>query len=70
VILPAVASLEATEQGVMMRCSVGNLDWIAESLLTRMEWPFVVIQPPELREKLHKLAARLETMAARSLPGT
>jgi predicted DNA-binding transcriptional regulator YafY len=68
VILPAVAGLEATEQGVMMRCSVGNLDWLAESILTRLEWPFIVIQPPELREKLHKLAARLEVMAARSLP--
>lgn len=68
VILPAVAALEETGQGVMMRCSVGHLDWLAESLLTRLEWPFIVIQPPELRAELHKLAARIERMASRSLP--
>src|SRR5581483_5633387 len=67
VILPAVAILEETERGVMMRCSVGNLTWLAEGLLTRLEWPFIVLQPPELRAELHKLAARLELMAARTL---
>jgi hypothetical protein len=50
----------------MMRGSFGNLDWLAESFLTRLEWPFIVLQPPELREKLHQLAARLEHMASRS----
>ena len=68
VILPAVATLEETGQGVMMRCSVGNLAWLAESLLTRLEWPFIVVQPPELCAELHKLAARIERMASRSLP--
>jgi len=62
-----VAILEETERGVMMRCSVGNLTWLAEGLLTRLEWPFIVLQPPELRAELHKLAARLERMAARTL---
>jgi predicted DNA-binding transcriptional regulator YafY len=66
-ILPAVASLEETPQGVLMRCSVGNLRWLAESLLTRMEWPFVILQPPELREELQKLAAHLIHMAERKL---
>lgn len=64
-IQPAVASLEETERGVIMRCSVGNLDWLAEELLPRLEWSFIVLQPPELRDKLRKLAARLERMAAR-----
>lgn len=68
-ISPAVASLEETPLGVMMRCSVGNLCWLAESFLTRLDWPFIVLQPPELREELHKVAARIERMAARSLPG-
>lgn len=68
-IMPATASLEATPRGVMMRCSVGNLDWVAETLLTRMDWPFVIIQPPELREKLRKLAAHLAIMAERQYPG-
>ena len=67
VILPAVATLEETDQGVMMRCSVGNLDWLAEGLLARLEWPFIVLQPPELRTELHKLAARLEHMASRTI---
>lgn len=66
-ISPAVAMLEETEQGVVMRCSVGHLDWLAEELLTRLAWPFIVLQPPELRDELRKLAARLEHMAARTL---
>lgn len=68
VILPAVASLEETPQGVLMRCSVGHLDWMVENLLVRLEWPFIVLNPPELRAELHKLAARMERMATRSLP--
>ena len=67
---PAVASLEETDQGVMMRCSVGNLGWLAEGILTRLDWPFTIVQPPELRDELRKLAARLEHMAARNLPKT
>jgi len=67
VILPAVATLEETERGVMMRCSVGHLSWLAEGLLARLEWPFIVLHPPELRTELQKLAARLERMAARTL---
>lgn len=68
VILPAVASLEETERGVMMRCSVGNLRWLAEGILMRLEWPFIIVQPPELHAELHKLAAHLEYMATRHLP--
>lgn len=67
-ISPAVAALEETPQGVMMRCSVGHLDWVATDLLARMDWPFIVLRPPELRDELHRLAARLERMANRSLP--
>jgi predicted DNA-binding transcriptional regulator YafY len=70
VIQPAVASLEQTSQGVMMRCSVGNLRWLAETLLVRMEWPYIVVQPPELQDELRKLAAHLEFMAERRPPGT
>src|SRR5258707_5158251 len=53
VIQPAVASLEETPQGVIMRCSVGNLRWLAEGLLTRLEWPFIIISPPELHAEMH-----------------
>lgn len=68
VILPAVASLEETDRGVMMRCSVGNLRWLAEGILMRLEWPFIIVQPPELHAELHKLAAHLEYMSTRRLP--
>lgn len=67
-ISPAVATLEETPQGVLMRCSVGHLDWLAEEMLPRLPWPFIVIQPPELRTELHKVAARIEQMAGRMLP--
>jgi predicted DNA-binding transcriptional regulator YafY len=67
-IQPEVASLEEVPQGVIMRCSVGNLRWMAEVLLTRLEWPFTIIQPAELRDELRKLAEHLASMAARTLP--
>ncbi len=70
IIQPAVASLEQTSQGVMLRCSVGNLRWLAETMLVRMEWPFIVLTPPELKDELRRVAARLEHMAARELPPT
>ena len=69
-ISPAVATLEETPQGVMMRCSVGHLDWLAVDLLARMDWPFIVLRPPELRDELRKVAARLEHMASRSMSGS
>lgn len=68
VIQPAVASLEETSQGIIMRCSVGNLGWLAETILVRLTWPFIVIHPPELQQELRTLAARLTRMAERTLP--
>lgn len=67
-ISPAVAILEETSQGVMMRCSVGNLDWLTTDYLIHLDCPFIVLQPPELREELHRLAVKIEGMAARGLP--
>lgn len=66
-ISPAVAMLEETDQGVMMRCSVGNLHWLAADYLIHLDCSFIVLNPPELRDELHKLAARMENMASRSL---
>lgn len=68
-ISPAVATLEEAPQGVMMRCSVGNLSWFAVDCLMRLDCPFIVLKPPELREELRQLATRIEHMAGRSLPG-
>lgn len=64
-ISPAVATLEETAQGVLMRCMVGHLDWLATDLLIHLECPFIVLSPPELRDILHTLAAKLEQMATR-----
>jgi len=61
---PALAVLETVPEGVMMRCSVGNLGWLAH-LLSGLECPFIVIKPPELRTELHQLAERVAQMAAR-----
>ncbi len=66
-ISPAVAMLEETAQGVMMRCSVGHLNWLATDLLIHLPYPFIVLNPPELRDELHTLASRIERMAARNL---
>jgi predicted DNA-binding transcriptional regulator YafY len=64
---PALAVLETVPQGVMMRCSVGNLGWLAH-LLSDLSCPFIVYNPPELRTELHNLAARIEQMARRNPP--
>ena len=66
-ISPAVAMLEENEQGVLMSCSVGHLEWLVLDVLARLECPFIVLNPPELRDELRKTAARLECMAARNL---
>jgi predicted DNA-binding transcriptional regulator YafY len=64
---PALAVLEDVPQGVMMRCSFGHLEGIAH-FLSGIECPFIVLNPPELREALRRLAARTELMANRTLP--
>jgi predicted DNA-binding transcriptional regulator YafY len=69
-ISPAVAILEETSQGVMMRCSVGHLHWLAADYLIHLDCPVIVLQPPELREELHRLAVRIEEMATRRLADT
>jgi predicted DNA-binding transcriptional regulator YafY len=61
---PALAVLEETEGGVLLCCYTRNLDWLAR-VLARLNCPFVVRQPPELRAALKRLAARLTTLANR-----
>jgi len=62
---PVVATLEQVSDGVMLRCSVGNLAWIAH-FISGLGCPFSVLQPPELCDELNKLAAKITEMAARS----
>ncbi len=61
---PTLAVLEETEGGVLMCCYTKNLDWLAR-VLARLNCPFVVRQPPELRVALKRLANHLTLMAER-----
>lgn len=63
---PVIASLEQVPDGVMLRCSVGYLEWIAH-FLSGLRWPFIVIQPPELRDELRRLSTRIADMAERTM---
>jgi predicted DNA-binding transcriptional regulator YafY len=63
---PRVATLEATPDGVLLRCIVQHLDWIAGFLIT-LDLPFVVHHPPELRDEIRRLAER--TLARLNTPG-
>lgn len=54
--------LEAVENGVRLRMLADDLAWVARTLL-RFNCPFVVIEPPELREALKALARELVALA-------
>ena len=62
---PVIATLEQVPGGVMLRCSVGYLEWMAH-FLSGLRCPFIVFQPPELRDELQRLAQRIVEMAART----
>jgi predicted DNA-binding transcriptional regulator YafY len=61
----ALATLEQAPQGVVFRCNVDHLEWIAR-FLTGLGFPFIVRQPPELRQALLGLAEEIAKMADRS----
>lgn len=62
---PVIATLEQASDGVMLRCSVGQLEWIAH-FLSGLSFPFIVYQPKELRDELQKLSARIAAIATRT----
>ena len=64
VVPPALAILAQEHKGVHFRCYVENLDWVAYVLLG-LDCPFSVLQPPELRDALRKLAQKATSMAER-----
>lgn len=51
-------ALEEDERGVVLRASTSDLDWVAH-VLAGLYCPFVVREPPELREALRRRAADL-----------
>jgi predicted DNA-binding transcriptional regulator YafY len=58
VIPPTVGTLEPTEGGTLLRLGGDTVDWIAR-YLARLEFPFEVRDPPELRIALRALGRRL-----------
>ena len=46
-----VGTLEAVEGGTLVRMGANELDWIAR-FLARIEHPFEVVSPPELKDEL------------------
>ena len=58
-------SLEETGDGVLMRCSISDLGWMAR-VLASLNIPFVVRRPPELREALGQRAAEIAALAGRT----
>lgn len=61
---PALATLEEVSNGVMLRCQVGELDWIAR-FLASLSCSFIVQQPAELRDELRRRAEKIVQMAER-----
>jgi predicted DNA-binding transcriptional regulator YafY len=56
-VAPTTATLEETPEGVAFRCVVQDLGWIAR-LLVWLDEPFVIRNPPELRDEVRRLAER------------
>jgi predicted DNA-binding transcriptional regulator YafY len=55
---PTLASLEPTNDGVVLRCSVEDLEWMAR-FLAGLPWPFAIRRPDELRLALRRHAEAL-----------
>lgn len=54
---PILGTLEETEEGVILRRSASEFDWIAHILL-RAEFPVVVRQPTQLKQMIREMSAR------------
>ena len=63
-ISPALATLEADNAGVILRCYVSTLGWIAH-LLAGLPFPITIRQPPELRDAMRQLAQKAQDIADR-----
>lgn len=61
------ATLEAVDDGTLLRFRADDLDWAA-TYLARLECDLVVVRPAELRPALGRLAERLHAAARRPRP--
>lgn len=59
---PALATLEQTPDGIVLRSYVTHLDWIAH-FLAGLDCPLVIRQPIELYDALQKLAEKIIFLA-------
>ncbi|MCG8347757.1 MAG: YafY family transcriptional regulator [Chloroflexales bacterium] len=58
----AYGSLTETPSGVLFRCDADDLDYTARYLMA-LDLPFVIHNPPELREELLRLATQMTQIA-------
>ena len=58
------ATLEEAPNGVVLRCYVQTLEWIAH-FLVGLRLPLVVREPPALRETFKQVAAEIVQLAER-----
>jgi predicted DNA-binding transcriptional regulator YafY len=61
---PTDGTVEAVENGTLLRFGADTLEWAA-GYLVRLECDLVVLQPPELRGAMRKMAARFQAAARR-----
>jgi len=61
----ALATLEEAPNGVVLRCYVQTLEWIAH-FLVGLRLPLVVREPPALRETFKQVAAEIVQLAERT----
>lgn len=61
---PTIAILEQEAHGVAFRAYVAHLDWVAYEL-AGLRCPFVIRNPPELRDAIRTLAENIKAMAER-----
>ena len=61
---PALATLEQAPDGVILRCYTNDLAWLSR-ILVGLGCPFIVRDPPELRDALQQLSEHIAHMAVR-----
>jgi predicted DNA-binding transcriptional regulator YafY len=65
-ILPWLALLAPSPEGVVLRAYVDDLDWLARQLVG-LPYPCVVRRPEELKQAFREVASRAMTIAAREV---
>ncbi len=66
VIPPATGTIEEAQEGVILHRSAAQLKWVAGFLLS-LDFPVRVLQPPELRAILLKVATKARRIAGEPL---